>query len=66
MVKLRQEYEKADATTKRQMEKRYGKRAIQNIVEESYSLDWIEANSQQCPHCNTAIQVPAVSALLSC
>ena len=57
LVKLREEYESADPATKKLMEQRYGKKAIQQIVEESYSLDWISSNSKQCPHCSTPIQV---------
>ena len=60
IVKLREEFEKADAAGKKRMEQRYGRRAIQQIVEESYTQEWLEEFSKKCPHCGTNIQVSRI------
>lgn len=56
LIALRSEYLEADETTKRFLEKRYGKRVIQKAVEEMESKDWLEKNSKACPRCGTHIQ----------
>uniref|UniRef100_A0A0L8I875 RBR-type E3 ubiquitin transferase n=2 Tax=Octopus bimaculoides TaxID=37653 RepID=A0A0L8I875_OCTBM len=54
--KLKDEYLGADAETKHILEKRFGKKHLQDIVDESFSQEWLEQHSKQCPHCNTYIQ----------
>jgi len=39
------------------MEKRYGKRQLQTMIENTMSENWINDNSHNCPHCKTAIEV---------
>lgn len=39
------------------MEKRYGKRQLQTMIENAMSENWINDNSHNCPHCKTAIEV---------
>ncbi len=57
MIKLKKEWEAADEEKKIFLEKRYGKKIIRQVVEESYSLQWLEEFSKQCPKCKTNIQV---------
>ena len=57
--KLRDEYNSADAKHKAQMESRYGRRAMQQIIEESYSNEYLEREARKCPHCATWISVSA-------
>lgn len=39
------------------MEQRFGKKVIQNAVDESLSTDWLSENCKGCPRCGTNIQV---------
>ena len=57
ILRLRDEYNNADEAGKRLMDQRYGRRAMKQILEESYSQDWLNEYSKCCPHCNTYIQV---------
>ena len=57
MLKLKQEWERADETTRRFMEQRYGKKVIRQVIEESFSQAWLDEYSKKCPQCNTNIQV---------
>lgn len=54
---LRDEYMSATAEGKKFMEQRFGKKVIQNAVEESFSRDWLNENCKCCPRCGTNIQV---------
>lgn len=56
LKKLREEYLSADEETKRFLEKRYGKRAINQALEETFSAEWLEKNAKMCPYCGTQIQ----------
>ncbi|KAJ8297615.1 hypothetical protein KUTeg_024146 [Tegillarca granosa] len=42
--------------TRKMLEKRYGKNTIQQAVEESYSNEWIQKFSKNCPGCGAHIQ----------
>lgn len=42
---------------KKELEKRFGKKQLQILVENSMSENWISTNSQTCPNCNAAIEV---------
>lgn len=54
---LRDEYMSATAEGKKFMEQRFGKKVIQNAVEESFSREWLNENCKCCPRCGTNIQV---------
>lgn len=54
--KLREEYLKADSETKKLMEKRYGRRSIHKLIEESYTHEWLNNNSKMCPRCHSHIE----------
>lgn len=56
MVKLREEYLAGNEETKRFLEKRYGKATIQQALEESFSNEWLQKFSKQCPSCGFHIQ----------
>lgn len=53
---IREEYLSANAATKQAMEKRYGRRTLQLLVDESLTQDWMQENSKRCPHCSIAIE----------
>ena len=57
MKKLRVEYENASAEQKRFLEQRYGKKVIERAIHDSYTNEWLEQFSKQCPHCKSHIQV---------
>ena len=54
---LRESYKNATEEEKRAMERRYGRRAIKQIIEDSYTNEWLQEYSKQCPHCKAHIQV---------
>ena len=43
--------------TKRLREKRYGKRAIKDAIQEMNTVDWVEKYARACPYCSMQIQV---------
>lgn len=55
-MKLIQEYENGDASTKLNLEKRYGKKQILLLLDDVKSESWISSNSKPCPNCNVAIE----------
>lgn len=57
LIKLRDDYEKGSAETKRFLEQKYGKKSIRQALSESYSAEWLEKNAKMCPYCGTYIQV---------
>ncbi|XP_011257747.1 E3 ubiquitin-protein ligase RNF14 [Camponotus floridanus] len=54
--RLLSEYQSASNEKKAEMEKRYGKRQLQTMIENTMSENWINDNSHNCPHCKTAIE----------
>lgn len=54
--KLREEYLNADNETKKLLEKRYGRRSIQKLIEETFTHDWLNNNSKMCPRCHSHIE----------
>ncbi|KAL3211986.1 hypothetical protein MRX96_008242 [Rhipicephalus microplus] len=54
---IRDEYLSATPAGKQAMEKRYGKRTLQLLVDESLTQDWMQENSKKCPHCSISIEV---------
>lgn len=55
-MKLLNEYEGGDENTKSRLEKRYGKKQIQLLLQDIKSESWISTNSKPCPNCNIAIE----------
>lgn len=53
---LKDEYLSATVEGKKFMEQRFGKKVIQNAVDESLSTDWLSENCKSCPRCGTNIQ----------
>lgn len=53
---IRDEYLSATPAGKQAMEKRYGKRTLQLLVDESLTQDWMQQNSKKCPHCSISIE----------
>ncbi|XP_071087983.1 E3 ubiquitin-protein ligase RNF14-like [Haliotis cracherodii] len=56
LKKLREEYQAADEMGKKFLEKKYGKRTIEQALEETWSSEWLEQYAKQCPSCGTHIQ----------
>ncbi|OWF45776.1 E3 ubiquitin-protein ligase RNF14-like [Mizuhopecten yessoensis] len=54
--KLREEYQNADEENKRFLEKKYGKKTIEQALEEAFTNDWMESFAKQCPGCGAHIQ----------
>lgn len=50
------EYEAATKERKLFLEKKYGSKTIRDMIETSYSEQWIRGNSKACPHCSAAIE----------
>lgn len=55
--RLFNEYQSGSNEKKAEMEKRYGKKQLQTMIENAMSENWINDNSRNCPHCKTAIEV---------
>lgn len=51
-----EEYEQADKETKFRLEKRYGKKQLQAMVQVHKSESWISTNSKACPSCGANIE----------
>lgn len=56
LQKLKEEYLNGDEATKRLLEKKYGKAAIQQAVEESFTNEWLNNYAKKCPECGANIQ----------
>ena len=57
VMKLREQYLAATEAEKKQMERRYGRQCIRQIIEDSFTEEWLQQYSKKCPHCGTHIQV---------
>lgn len=64
--RLFNEYQSASNEKKAEMEKRYGKKQLQTMIENAMSENWINDNSRNCPHCKTAIEVNLICEKISC
>ncbi|KAJ8672730.1 hypothetical protein QAD02_003990 [Eretmocerus hayati] len=53
---LIKEYQEATGLKKTQLEMRYGKKNLQNFIDNAMSENWIEKHSQNCPRCCAAIE----------
>jgi len=62
---LREEYSMADEAHRKLLEKRYGRRNIQRLVEDSFTEEWLTDNSKQCPKCSAHIEVSNDGNMLS-
>lgn len=54
---MKDEWLDGDEATRKLLEKKYGKAAIQQAVEESFSNEWLDSFAKKCPHCGAQIQV---------
>ena len=54
--KLHDEYTTASSEEREFLEKRFGKRRLQQMVDEVVSEKWIFSNAKQCPSCSASIQ----------
>ncbi|KAG8226845.1 hypothetical protein J437_LFUL004086 [Ladona fulva] len=54
--KLAEQYKNADEGEQAHLEKKYGKKQLQLLLESYLSESWIVDNSQNCPTCNAAIE----------
>ncbi|KAF8796673.1 E3 ubiquitin-protein ligase RNF14 like protein [Argiope bruennichi] len=55
-LSLYQEYTKGNSTVKKAIEKRYGKRFIKAMVEDTLCENWKSSHTKNCPHCKASIQ----------
>ncbi|XP_017348338.1 E3 ubiquitin-protein ligase RNF14 [Ictalurus punctatus] len=53
---LQEMYQGSSEEEKKFLEQRFGKQVIQRAIEESFSKDWLEENSKNCPQCGSHIQ----------
>uniref|UniRef100_A0A1B6EB56 RBR-type E3 ubiquitin transferase n=1 Tax=Clastoptera arizonana TaxID=38151 RepID=A0A1B6EB56_9HEMI len=51
-----EKYQTADGKTRHEMELKYGKKALFDLLETTLSENWIINNSKKCPNCNAAIE----------
>ncbi|GIX71212.1 e3 ubiquitin-protein ligase RNF14 [Caerostris darwini] len=55
-LSLFEEYTTGSDATKAELEKRYGKRMLKSLVEDTMSETWKTSNSKNCPHCTSCIE----------
>ncbi|KAF8778148.1 E3 ubiquitin-protein ligase RNF14 like protein [Argiope bruennichi] len=55
-LSLYQEYTKGNSAVKKGEEKRYGKRFIKEMVEDTLCENWKSSHSKTCPHCKASIE----------
>lgn len=56
LLKIREIYLKGAPEEREELEKRYGKQRIKNLIEEGYSEEWLENFTENCPKCSASIQ----------
>lgn len=54
---MKAEYDNGDEATKEFLEKKYGRKNLRRLFEDSCSEMWIFKNSKNCPSCGSSIQV---------
>jgi hypothetical protein len=59
--KLYEEYTKASKDERTLMEKTYGKKQLNLMVESTLSEKYIEKESKPCPHCKVPIEVSLIN-----
>ncbi|GIX86427.1 RBR-type E3 ubiquitin transferase [Caerostris extrusa] len=47
---------KGNKWDKAELEKKYGKRLLKSLVEDTLSETWKNSNSKSCPHCKASIE----------
>lgn len=50
------EYQDGDATTRKQLEEKYGAKILRKTIENIESERWVASNSKPCPGCGAAIE----------
>lgn len=55
MQRTLEQYEAADAKQREAMEKRYGKKTLEQALDEFRSSKYLRQHSQKCPHCGVNI-----------
>ena len=56
LKKLTEEYNAASSAEKELLEKRFGKRQLQKLMDEVVSEEWLDSHAKQCPSCKASIQ----------
>jgi len=51
------EYTEGPKSKKKEFEKRYGRKKMQELLDLSLSESWISNNSKKCPKCQSPIEV---------
>ena len=64
MRTMYQAYINANDWEKDAMERRYGKKQLETLVDEIQTASWMGKNSKQCPHCKAHIEVKSILLLL--
>lgn len=54
--KLKDDWEQANEEERSFMEKKFGRKKLQHVLEEVVSDEWVKANSKKCPKCGLSIQ----------
>lgn len=55
-----QAYINASDLEKTAMERRYGKKQLETLVDDIQTASWMGKNSKQCPHCKAHIEVTLI------
>ena len=56
-LKLFQAYTDGSQSEKEELERRYGKKQMLTLVDDTLAATWLDDNSKKCPHCKTPIEV---------
>jgi hypothetical protein len=56
-LKLVNEYNTGSDEARSLLERRYGRKQLQRLVDTVLSEQWVSTNSQNCPKCNVSIEV---------
>ena len=60
LTRLRNQYVKGDAETKKKLEDIYGKKKLRAFLNDEESQKWMRSNCEKCPRCRTFIEVSKV------
>ncbi|XP_037088225.1 E3 ubiquitin-protein ligase RNF14-like [Pollicipes pollicipes] len=55
-MELVRQYQAASSADRSVLERRFGRRQLQRLVEEVESMSWMSDNSERCPRCRTPIE----------
>ena len=56
LQKIRDEYLNGTKEEREALEKKYGRKVLQRLIEEHYSEAWVETFAKKCPSCQTVIE----------